>query len=106
MKDLWKVSYFLGLEVTSSSNDYYLLQTEYSYELLSKVGLTDSKTISNLLEVNTELTSINGDPFLDATLYHQLVGSLIYPRHLSRHVVHLISQFMTAPRSTHNIIVL
>ena len=106
MKDLWKVSCFLGLEVTSSSNDYYLLQTEYSYELLSKVNLTDSKIIYNMLEVNMELTGINGDPFLDAMLYHQLVGSLIYPCHLSRHVVHLISQFMTAPRSTHNIIVL
>ena len=56
MKDLSTLSYFLGLEVTSSSDDYYLFQAKYAYDFLSKVGITDNKTISTPLEYNAKLT--------------------------------------------------
>uniref|UniRef100_A0A2N9IB43 Reverse transcriptase Ty1/copia-type domain-containing protein n=1 Tax=Fagus sylvatica TaxID=28930 RepID=A0A2N9IB43_FAGSY len=49
MKDLGTLSYFLSLEVTSSSNGYYLSQAKYASDLLFKVGLTDSKTVSTPL---------------------------------------------------------
>uniref|UniRef100_A0A2N9F0V1 Integrase catalytic domain-containing protein n=1 Tax=Fagus sylvatica TaxID=28930 RepID=A0A2N9F0V1_FAGSY len=78
MKDLGTLSYFLGLEVTSSSDGYYLSQAKYASDLLSKVGLTDSKTVSTPLELNVKLNTTDGEPLSDATLYRQLVGSLIY----------------------------
>ena len=46
MKDRDTLSYFLGLEVTSSSDGYHLSQAKYASDLLSKAGLTDSKTVS------------------------------------------------------------
>ena len=46
MKDLGTLSYFLGLEVTSSSDGYYLSQAKYASDLLSKAGITDNKTVS------------------------------------------------------------
>ena len=46
MKDLGTLSYFLSLEVTSSSDGYYLSQAKCASDLLSKAGLTDSKTVS------------------------------------------------------------
>ena len=49
MKDLGALSYFLSLEVTSSSNGYYLSQAKYASDLLFKVSLTDSKTVSTPL---------------------------------------------------------
>uniref|UniRef100_A0A2N9FRX8 Reverse transcriptase Ty1/copia-type domain-containing protein n=1 Tax=Fagus sylvatica TaxID=28930 RepID=A0A2N9FRX8_FAGSY len=55
MKDLGTLSYFLGLEVTSSSDGYYLSQAKYASNLLSKAGLTDSKTVSTPLELNVKL---------------------------------------------------
>uniref|UniRef100_A0A2N9IUD6 Reverse transcriptase Ty1/copia-type domain-containing protein n=1 Tax=Fagus sylvatica TaxID=28930 RepID=A0A2N9IUD6_FAGSY len=104
MKDLGTLSYFLGLEVTSSSDGYYLSQAKYASDLLSKAGLTDSKTVSTPLELNVKLNITDGEPLSDATLYRQLVGSLIYltvTRPDLAYVVYLVSQFMSAPHSTH-----
>uniref|UniRef100_A0A2N9FWZ4 Leucine-rich repeat-containing N-terminal plant-type domain-containing protein n=1 Tax=Fagus sylvatica TaxID=28930 RepID=A0A2N9FWZ4_FAGSY len=75
MKDLGTLSYFLGLE-----------------------------TVSTPLELNVKLNTTDSEPLSDATLYRQLVGSLIYltvTRPDLAYVVHLVSQFMSAPRSTH-----
>jgi hypothetical protein len=109
MKDLGTLSYFLSLEVTSSSDGYYLSQAKYASDLLSKAGLTDSKTASTPLEFNVKLNTTDGEPLSDATLYRQLVGSLIYltvTRPDLAYVVHLVSQFMSSPRSTHYVAVL
>ena len=104
MKDLSTLSYFLGLEVTSSSDGYYLSQAKYASDLLSKAGLTHSKTISTPLELNVKLNTTDSEPLSDATLYRQLVGSLIYLTVTGpdlAYAVHLVSQFMSAPCSTH-----
>uniref|UniRef100_A0A2N9FPW0 Reverse transcriptase Ty1/copia-type domain-containing protein n=1 Tax=Fagus sylvatica TaxID=28930 RepID=A0A2N9FPW0_FAGSY len=104
MKDLGTLSYFLGLEVTSSSDGYYLSQAKYASDLLSKAGLTDSKTVPTPLELNVKLNTTDSEPLSDATLYRQLVGSLIYLTITCpnlAYAVHLVSQFMSAPRCTH-----
>jgi hypothetical protein len=69
MKDLGTLSYFLGLEVTSSFDGYYLSQAKYASDLLSKAGLTDSKTVSTPLEFNVKFNATDGEPLPDATLY-------------------------------------
>jgi hypothetical protein len=109
MKDLGTLSYFLGLEVTSSTDGYYLSQAKYAFDLLSQAGLTGSKTMSNPLETNVKLLATDGEPLSDATLYRQLVGSLIYltvTRLDIAYAVHLVSQFMSAPRSIHYVAIL
>ncbi|GFS44208.1 hypothetical protein Acr_00g0089110 [Actinidia rufa] len=78
MKDLGNLSYFLGIEVSSTSDGYYLSQTKYDSDLLSRVGLTDNKTVDTPLENNVRLNTTDGEPLSDPTLYCQLVGSLIY----------------------------
>ena len=109
MKDLGTFSYFLSLEVTSSSDGYYLSQAKYASNLLSKAGLIDSKTVSTPLKLNVKLNPTDGEPLSDATLYRQLVGSLIYltvTRSDLAYAVYLVSQFMSAPRSIHYVVVL
>jgi hypothetical protein len=104
MKDLGHLSYFLGLEVFSDSIGYYFFQVKYASDLLSRAGLTDTKVVSTLLEMNARLIPLDDTPLSDFTLYRQLVGSLV---HLIvtcpdiTHVVHLVSQFLAAPYSTH-----
>ena len=61
MKDLGTLSYFLGLEVTSSSNGYYLSQAKYAFDLLSKTGITHNKTVSTPFEYNAKLTPLDCD---------------------------------------------
>ena len=104
MKDLGHLSYFLSLEVSSNSTGYYLSQAKYASDLLSRAGLTDTKVVSTPLEMNARLTPLDGIPLSDATLYRQLVGNLVYliVTHPDiAHAVHLISQFLFAPHSTH-----
>ena len=109
MKDLGILNYFLGLEVTSSSDGYYLSQAKYASDLLSKAGITNNKTSSTPLEYNAKLTPLDGEPISDATCYRQLVGSLIYftvTRPNISHAMGMISKFMDAPHSIHYAIVL
>ncbi|XP_058079289.1 uncharacterized mitochondrial protein AtMg00810-like [Magnolia sinica] len=104
MKDLGQLNYFLGLEVTLGSDGYYLSQAKYASDLLSKAGLSDSKTCTSPLEYNVKLLATDGESLPDATLYKQLVSSLIYltvTRPDISYAVYLVSQFMSAPRSTH-----
>ena len=78
MKDLGPLSYFLGLEVSSSSDGYYLTQAKYTSDLISRAGITDSKIVDTPIKYNNRLNTHDGEPLLDATLYRQLVGSLVY----------------------------
>uniref|UniRef100_A0A2N9FTI1 CCHC-type domain-containing protein n=1 Tax=Fagus sylvatica TaxID=28930 RepID=A0A2N9FTI1_FAGSY len=105
MKDLGHLSYFLGLEVSSDSTGYYLSQAKYASDLLSRAGLTDTKVVSTPLEMNARLTPLDGTPLSDATLYRQLVGSLVYltvTRPDIAHAVHLGTMFHGLHFSAHS----
>ncbi|XP_022853994.1 uncharacterized protein LOC111375409, partial [Olea europaea var. sylvestris] len=104
MKDLGNLSYFLGLEITSNSEGYYLLQAKYASDLLTRAGLTDSKTCTTPLELNSKLTPMDGTPFDDPTLFRQLVGSLVYltvTRPDISYAVHIVNQFLSTPHTSH-----
>ena len=61
MKDFGHLSYFLGLEITRSTDGLYITQAKYAFKLLSRVELTDSKTVDTLIELNAHLTSSGGN---------------------------------------------
>ena len=62
MKDLGHLSYFLGLEITHSTDGLYINQAMYASELLSQAGFTDSKTIDTPVKFNVYLTPSGGKP--------------------------------------------
>ncbi|CAL5380597.1 unnamed protein product [Camellia sinensis] len=104
MKDLGPLSYFLGLEIFHDSTGSFLSQAKYTSDLLTRAGLTDCKTTSTPLEPQSRLTPLDGTLLSDATLYRQLVGSLVYltvTRPDIAYAVHIVSQFMSAPRTPH-----
>ncbi|KAL4010616.1 hypothetical protein IC575_030118 [Cucumis melo] len=104
MKDLGSLNYFLGLEVSRYSDRYLLSQAKYASDLLARSGITDSNTASTPLDPNVHLTPYDGVPLEDVSLYRQLVGSLIYltvTRPDIAYAVHIVSQFMAAPRTIH-----
>ena len=78
MKDLGHLSYFLGPKITHSTDGLYITQAKYASELLSQAGLTDSKTVDTLVELNAHLTPSGGKPLSNPSLYKRLVGSLVY----------------------------
>ena len=104
MKDLGHLSYFLDLEITHSTDGLYITQAKYASELLSRAGLTDSKTVDTPVELNAHLTPSGGKPLSNPSLYRRLVGSLVYltvTRPDISYAVHQVSQYLSAPRSTH-----
>ncbi|KAA0064060.1 Retrovirus-related Pol polyprotein from transposon TNT 1-94 [Cucumis melo var. makuwa] len=109
MKDLGSLNYFLGLEVSRRSDGYLLSQAKYASDLLARSGITDSNTASTPLDPNVHLTPYDGVPLEEVSLYRQLVGSLIYltvTRPDIAYAVHIVSQFMAAPRTIHFTVVL
>ena len=109
MKDLDPLNYFLSLEVSSSIDGYYLTQAKYTSDLISRASITDSKIVDTPTEYNCRLNSHDGKSLSDATLYSQLVGSLIYLTITCpdiSYAIHVVSQFMAAPRSPHYAVVL
>ena len=104
MKDLGHLSYFLGLEITHSIDELYITQVKYASELLSRAGLTDSKTVYTPVEFNGHLTPLEGKLLSNPSLYRLLVSSLVYltvTRPDISYVVHQVSQYLFASRSTH-----
>jgi hypothetical protein len=60
MFDLGPLSYFLSIEVTSTSDDYYLSYRKYIHDLLDCVGLTDHRSVDTTMELHTHLRATNG----------------------------------------------
>ncbi|XP_028088676.1 uncharacterized protein LOC114289208 [Camellia sinensis] len=104
MKDLGPLQYFLGIEVASSPKGYFLSQVKYANEVIHHVGLTDTKVFDTPTKLNVKLNSTDGVPLDDLILYRELVGCLVYltvTRPDLAYAVHVVSQFVFAPRSPH-----
>ena len=74
------------------------------FRSLSQAGLTNSKTVDTPVELNAHLTPTGGKLLSNPSLYRQLVGSLVYlivTRPDISYAVHQVSQYLSAPRSTH-----
>ncbi|XP_028100524.1 uncharacterized protein LOC114299893 [Camellia sinensis] len=79
-------------------------QAKYTSDLLARASLKDCKTASTPLETQSRLTPLDGTLLSDATLYRQLVGSLVYltvTRPDIAYAVHIVNQYMSAPRTPH-----
>ena len=98
------MSYFLGIEVTSTSLGFYLSQHKYLQDLGAHSGLTDTRTAATPMELNLQLRLNDGTPLPDHSRYRHIIGSLVYltiTRPDIAHPVHILSQFVSAPTSVH-----
>ena len=100
MKDLGHLSYFLGFEITHSTDGLYITQAKYASELLSRAKLTDTKTTETPVELNVHLTPSRGKPLSNPSLYRRLVGNLVYLTITHPNIsyaIHQVSQYLSAP---------
>ncbi|CAN1321975.1 Retrovirus-related Pol polyprotein from transposon RE1 [Linum perenne] len=100
LKDLGRLSYFLGIEVSQSTTCMHLTQTKYMKELLKKAGLHDSNPVAT--PYYTAKVK-NNEPFDRPTEFRQLLGSLQYlqmTRPDISYAVNKLSQTMHAPSMT------
>ena len=62
MKDLGPLNYFLA-------DGYYLTQAKYTFDLISRASITNSKIVDTPIEYNCRLNYHDGESLSDATLY-------------------------------------
>uniref|UniRef100_A0A0A9CEM1 Reverse transcriptase Ty1/copia-type domain-containing protein n=1 Tax=Arundo donax TaxID=35708 RepID=A0A0A9CEM1_ARUDO len=104
MSDVGPLRYFLGIEVTSTFDGYYLSQQKYIQDILDRSGLTDHRIAETPMELNLQLRVTDGEPLEDPTRYRHLVGSLVYlgiTRPDISYAVHILSQFVCSPTQLH-----
>jgi hypothetical protein len=104
MTDLGKMKYFLGVEVLQNSDGIYISQKKYAKDVLERFGMEKSNSVKNPIVPDVKLMKDEEGAKVNATVYKQLVGSLMYLTATTpdfMYVVCLISRFMANPTEIH-----
>ena len=101
MTDLGAMKYFLGMQVKQSSGRIFLSQEKYAEDMLKKLNMSDCKPMAT----NEKLSKYDGKDKVDASMYRNLVGSLIYLTNTRPDIVHavsIVSKFMNEPSTSYS----
>ena len=104
MKDLGMMHYFLGLEVWQKRGEIVFSQGKYVVENLKRFRMMDCKSMSMPMTMNLMLLSDTSLETVDATLYRQMIGSLMYLMNTRPDIcfaVNTLSKYMVEPRHVH-----
>jgi hypothetical protein len=104
MSDLGPLRYFLGIEISSTSEGFFLSQEKYIQDLLDRTSLTDHWTAKTPMELNVHLVATDGEPLEVPTRYRHIIGSLVYlgvTRSDISYSVYILSQFVSGPTQIH-----
>ena len=104
LRDLEHLNYFLGLEVTYLPKDMHFNQHRYIHNLLSRIGMVDTKLAHIPRALGKTLSITNGDLFSDNHLYYSIVGALQYVTFICPDISFVVNKaclFMANPTSIH-----
>jgi hypothetical protein len=104
MKDLGLMHYFLGLEVWQSPERIFLNQGKYAVEILKRFDMLECKSMNTPMETKLKLLVDTLLELIDATLYRQIIGSLMYLTNTRLDIcfaMNTLSQFLVEPRHVH-----
>jgi hypothetical protein len=104
MKDLGLMHYFLGLEVWQSPEKIFLNQGKYGVEILKRCDMLECKSMNTLMETKLKLLVDTSSELVDAMLYKQIIGSLMYLTNARLYIcfaVNPLSQCLVEPRCVH-----
>ena len=103
-KDLGKLKYFLGIEVTQSNFRVVISQRKYTLDILADTGMLDCKPVDTPIDSNVKLVSGQGESLRDPGRYRRLVGKLNYliiTRSDISFPMSVVSQFLQSPCHSH-----
>ena len=78
MKDLGLLHYFLGLEIWQRKGGLFVSQGKYAWEILENFNMHGCKPVDTPLPGGWRKEDATSAEVVDATVYRQLVGSLMY----------------------------
>ncbi|GJR81013.1 uncharacterized mitochondrial protein-like protein [Tanacetum coccineum] len=78
MSMMGQMSFFLGLQISQSPRGIFLNQSKYASKIIKKYGMLTSDSVDTPMVEKSKLDEdLQGKP-VDATLYHGMIGSLMY----------------------------
>eukprot|EP00253_Pinus_taeda_P028983 PITA_28983 len=96
MKDLGLLHYFLGLEIWQRSGGLFVSQGKYAREILEKFNMHGCKPVDTPLPGGWRKGDATSVELVDATVYRQLVGSLMYLVNTRPNICYAVNQFSQA----------
>jgi hypothetical protein len=106
MSDIGLMHYFLGMEVWQEDGHIFLGQGKYAADILSRFQMEDCRPMSTPMITNWKKLSASDSQLVDATVYRQLIGSLMYLINTRPDIcfaVNTLSEYMVEPRGVHMI---
>ncbi|KAH9783113.1 hypothetical protein KPL71_009187 [Citrus sinensis] len=104
LKDLGKLSYFLGIEVTKTASGIYLSQSKYIADILAKHNMADCSPVPTPMATGHYLTKGSGSVISNSSQYRSAVGALQYVTLTRPEIafsVNKLSQFLASPTAEH-----
>ena len=108
IKDLGKLSYFLGISIIQDQDKKttWMGQTAYTERLLAKMGMNDCNQVKTPADPGNHLVKADEDePALNQQLYRSAVGSLMYLATSTRpdisFAVGTLARFSSKPNKSH-----
>lgn len=104
IKNLGRLHYFLGVEVTPTDSGLHLSQTKYVVDLLARTNMTGCKPCNTPMATSPTLSHLDSQLFEEPHLYRSVVGALQYAtitRPDISFAVNKVSQFMHQPTIAH-----
>ena len=104
MKDLGRLTYFLGIEALRSQKGIFIGQRKYILDLLAETGMLDCKLADTPIIIHHGLQMIEGEKLADRKQYQRMVGKLIFLSHTRpdiAYAVGVVSRFMHQPQIHH-----
>ncbi|WKA09424.1 hypothetical protein VitviT2T_027072 [Vitis vinifera] len=91
MKDLGHLKYFLGIEVSRSSEGIFLSKKKYVLDLLQNTGMLGCQPVNTPIEEGLKLCVEPNQVSTDKGIYHRLVGRLMYLAHTRLDLAYALS---------------
>nr|GEW41162.1 retrovirus-related Pol polyprotein from transposon TNT 1-94 [Tanacetum cinerariifolium] len=88
MSMMWKMTFFLGLQVNQSPCGIFINQSKYVLEILNKYVMESCDPVGTPMDIKDKLDlDQNGTP-VDATKYRSMIGALMYVTSSRPDIVH------------------
>ncbi|WJZ92322.1 hypothetical protein VitviT2T_011324 [Vitis vinifera] len=104
MKDLGPLKYFLGIEVSRSSEEIFPSQRKHALDILQEIGMSGCQPVDTLIEEGLKLCVEHNQVSTDKGRYKRFVGRLMYLAHTRpdlAYALSVVSQYMHNPGEQH-----